>query len=167
MLKYVDTKVTFAEIPNEISLCINISGCPNRCPGCHSKYLQEDIGEELTTEVIDKLITENKGITCVCFMGGDSDPAYIIELSKYIKLHHFLSVGIYSGKERMHADIVMGLGWFDYIKLGPYIEEKGPLNSPTTNQRLLKIYVEHNENEEPNLKVEDLTYLFWKDEIKN
>ena len=28
MLKYVDTLVTFSEIPDEISLCINVSNCP-------------------------------------------------------------------------------------------------------------------------------------------
>jgi anaerobic ribonucleoside-triphosphate reductase activating protein len=45
MLKYVDTAVTFAEFPNEVSLCINISGCPCCCDGCHSPYLSKDIGE--------------------------------------------------------------------------------------------------------------------------
>ena len=50
MVKYVDTLVTFAEFPNEISLCINISGCPNHCPGCHSPYLAQDIGEVLNKE---------------------------------------------------------------------------------------------------------------------
>ena len=52
MLKYVDTKVTFAEVPDEISLCINISNCPNHCEGCHSPYLAEDIGTELTKDEI-------------------------------------------------------------------------------------------------------------------
>ena len=28
MLKYVDSKVVFAEIPDEITLAINISNCP-------------------------------------------------------------------------------------------------------------------------------------------
>ena len=27
MLKYVNTEITFAEVPDEISLCINISNC--------------------------------------------------------------------------------------------------------------------------------------------
>ena len=47
MLKYIDTKVTFAEVPNEISLCINISNCPCNCKGCHSSYLAEDIGNSV------------------------------------------------------------------------------------------------------------------------
>ena len=45
MLKYVDTLVTFSEIPDEITLCINISNCPCKCPGSHSSYLAQDIGE--------------------------------------------------------------------------------------------------------------------------
>ena len=28
MLKYVDTMVTFSEVPSEITLCINVSNCP-------------------------------------------------------------------------------------------------------------------------------------------
>lgn len=27
MLKYLNTQVTFAEVPDEITLCINITGC--------------------------------------------------------------------------------------------------------------------------------------------
>lgn len=28
-MKYVDTKIVFQELPNEITLAINISGCPS------------------------------------------------------------------------------------------------------------------------------------------
>ena len=56
MLKYVDTLVSFQEIPDEISLCINLSNCPNNCPGCHSAYLKDDIGTPLTyTELMRML----------------------------------------------------------------------------------------------------------------
>ena len=73
MLKYTDTEIVFREIPDEITLAINISGCPIHCPDCHSKELWQDIGEELTEEKLCSLIEENKGITCVCFMGGEND----------------------------------------------------------------------------------------------
>ena len=56
MLKYVDTKVTFAEVPNEISLCINISNCPCKCPNCHSSYLAEDIGTALSEDQLLSLM---------------------------------------------------------------------------------------------------------------
>ena len=73
MLKFVDFRVTFSEVPDEISLCINLSGCPHKCKGCHSEYLQQDIGTVLTTQMLDRIIESNDGVTCVCFMGGDND----------------------------------------------------------------------------------------------
>ena len=42
---------------------------------------------------------------------------------------------------------------FDYVKVGPYIEECGPLNKRTTNQRLYKC--------DKNGNKEDITYRFW------
>lgn len=48
MLKYVNTGVVFQEIPDEVTLAVNISNCPCRCPGCHSRYLWGDVGEPLT-----------------------------------------------------------------------------------------------------------------------
>ena len=47
MLKYVDTAITFSEVPDEVTLCINLSNCHFHCSACHSKYLWEDVGEEL------------------------------------------------------------------------------------------------------------------------
>ena len=84
MLKYVDTLVGFREIPDEICLCINISNCPCHCEGCHSPYLAEDIGTELTIEELVRLETETEGITCIAFMGGDSDPKRINKLAKFV-----------------------------------------------------------------------------------
>lgn len=162
MLKYVDTKVTFSEVPDEISLCINISNCPCHCKNCHSSYLAEDIGKPLIYKEtynnktvingspLSKLIEANKGITCVCLMGGDSNPEYINILGKSIKLHHLKSAW-YSGRQELSKDIE--LSNFDYIKLGPYIEELGPLSSRTTNQRLYKV---------ENNVLTDITNKFWK-----
>ena len=133
MLKYTEYIIGYREFPDEMSLLINISGCPNKCSGCHSAYLQKDIGKQLTTEVIDKLINDNKGITCIGFMGGDQTPQEVVKLSQYIKeKYNGLHTGWYSGKN------VFPLyhGTFDYIKLGPYIEDLGPINNPSTNQRM-------------------------------
>lgn len=147
MLKYVNTMVTFSEVPDEISLCIEISNCPCHCKNCHSPYLAGDIGKPLiykdthnnrtviNCNPLSELIEANNGITCVCLMGGDSNPEYINILGKVIK-HHHLKSAWYSGRQELNKDIE--LRNFDYIKLGPYIEEKGPLNSRTTNQRLYK-----------------------------
>ena len=152
MLKYVDTKVTFAEVPNEISLCINISNCPCACKGCHSSYLAEDIGNKLNSDSIKELINNNKGITCICFMGGDSNPLEVDALTHFIKINYPIKTAWYSGRQELSKDI--NLNNFNFIKLGPYIEDLGPLNSKTTNQRFYKI-------EEG--KLVDITNLFWKD----
>ena len=94
-LKYVDTLVSFSEIPDEISLCINISNCPNNCKGCHSSYLKEDIGEELNIASLYDLIKDNSGVSCVCFMGGDQNPKLINDLA--------FAVGLLSDKPRKVA----------------------------------------------------------------
>ena len=150
MLKYVDTKVTFAEVPNEISLCINISNCPCACKGCHSSYLAGDIGNELNSNSIKELINNNKGITCICFMGGDSNPSEVDALAQFIKIYFPIKIAWYSGRQELSKDI--NLNNFDVIKLGPYIEELGPLNNKTTNQKFYKI----EEN-----KLIDITDIFW------
>ena len=56
MLRYTDYDIVFREIPDETTLAVNLAGCPNRCPGCHSPQLQEPIGEPLTEEVVERLL---------------------------------------------------------------------------------------------------------------
>lgn len=138
MLKYVDTKIVFQEIPDEVTLAINISGCPCNCRGCHSSYLAQDIGEPLDLQHLTNLIDSNKGITCVCIMGGDANPSEVDDIAQDIKKYYpELKVGWYSGRQELSNSI--DLFNFDYIKLGPYKEEFGPLNSRTTNQRFYKV----------------------------
>lgn len=154
MLKYVDTKVTFSEVPDEISLCINISNCPCKCEGCHSSYLAEDIGTWLTHAQIESLIQRNEGITCVCIMGGDAEPWYVKQTMSCIKdVFPNLKTAWYSGRDTLHSSVSDNLEYFDFIKLGPYIEERGPLNNKNTNQKFYKV---------ENNKLIDLTFKFWK-----
>ena len=155
MIKYIkeDTSVTFAEIPDEICLCINLSNCPHRCKGCHSQYLQCDIGDVLTNDILHNLILKNDGITCIIFMGGDSDKESLKQFAKYVASLG-LKVGWYSGESELDLNIYGN--YFDYIKIGPYIKELGPLNSCTTNQRLYYI------NKYNSFAVKDITSMFWK-----
>lgn len=160
MIKYLETLITFAEIPDEITLCINITNCPCNCNGCHSSYLSKDIGEELNNDVLDKLISDNSGISCIAFMGGDSSPKEINDLAKYVKDKYPISVAWYSGRQELSKDI--NLDNFDYIKLGPYIKELGPLTSKTTNQRLYqygKLFSDYTIDK----YWRDITYKFWND----
>ena len=160
MLKYVDTKVVFQEVPDEITLAINISNCPCHCKNCHSSYLAEDIGEELTLDKIYKLIDNNEGITCICFMGGDSSPKEIDMFARLIKDLYDIKVAWYSGKQELSKDI--NLSNFNYVKLGPYIEELGPLNSKTTNQKMYKVVYNHYEDGTAGYELEDITYKFYE-----
>lgn len=156
-MKYTEILATFSEIPDEITLCINISGCPIRCPDCHSKYLWEDVGKELTRKTLYDIIDKNEGITCVCFMGGDASPKEINILADYIKVQFpDLKVAWYSGQEKISEKI--NLYNFDYVKIGPYIKEKGPLNEPTTNQSLYKVI----HTPVPSIIIMDITHKFWK-----
>ena len=54
-LKYVEYAVTLEEVPTEISLTISISNCRFRCHGCHSAYLQQDVGKPLLPELMTLL----------------------------------------------------------------------------------------------------------------
>lgn len=135
-MKYTDTQIVFREVPDEMTLAINISGCPVKCPGCHSSYLTRDVGEILDTDSLKVLMEQNHGITCVSFMGGDADPSYIKTLADFVHAHG-LKTCWYSGRGLDCAKDV--LDSLDFIKVGPYIEEYGPLDYSTTNQRFYKV----------------------------
>ena len=138
MLKFAGYDIVFQEIPDEVTLAISISGCPNRCPGCHSPQLREDIGEPLTEEALTALLERYRGaITCIArFLHRQQTTP--------------VKVGWYSGRQQLPQDF--SLDGFNYIKLGPYIEKLGGLKAPTTNQRLYRI--------DPDGTLSDLTYRF-------
>lgn len=66
-VKVFSTEIGFREIPEEVSLLISISGCPLRCPGCHSPELHSNDGELLTPSLLQSLIDRYNEVTCVCF----------------------------------------------------------------------------------------------------
>lgn len=152
-MKYVDTKVVMQEVPDEITLAINISNCPCHCKSCHSSYLAQDIGEDLSIERLTQLGTEAEGITCIAFMGGDADPKRVNRLAKWVKEELDLKVCWYSGRDTISDEI--NLENFDYIKVGRYDEFLGPLNSRTTNQRLYKVV---------DSRLFDITNRFWNED---
>lgn len=151
MLKYVNTQVVFREIPDEVTLAINISNCPCHCDGCHSAYLADDIGKPLNLDNLNAIVHINRGITCVAFMGGDISPSEISHLASKVK-QMGLKTAWYSGRQELSPNL--NIANFDYIKVGPYIKELGPLNKQTTNQRFYKI-------EQGNVMT-DITSAFWK-----
>lgn len=154
MIKYYNHDIVFQEFPDEVTLAINLSLCPNGCKGCHSAYLQGDIGEQLTPERLMGLINDFiDEITCIGLMGGDNDPEEIARLLQTVKERYGdrIRTGWYSGRQLLPENFSPAA--FDYVKVGPYRKELGPLNSPTTNQRLYRIL--HGE-------MTDITARFWK-----
>ena len=150
-MKYVDVKEVFAEIPDEITLAISISGCPIQCKGCHSQYLWEDTGQELTPEVLSTMLDQHFGVSCICFMGGDQDPEGINRLAHWVKDNSKVKVAWYSGRVKLAPQIE--LVNFDYLKIGPYDEACGPLNVRTTNQRFYRV---------DDGQMQEMTHRFWK-----
>lgn len=155
LIKYYNYDIVFQEFPDEVTLAINLSLCPNGCPGCHSSYLQGDVGEELTEERLLALLADFEGeITCLGLMGGDNDPEGVARLFRKVKERYGTSLrtGWYSGRQMLPEQL--SVADFDYVKLGPYQRELGPLNSRTTNQRLYRL---------TEGKMEDITSRFWRD----
>ena len=108
-----------------------------------------------------RLIDKNEGITCVAFMGGDSDPSSVNMLAGILRTSGLLTAW-YSGRQELSEDI--DIKNFNYIKLGPYIEELGGLKSPNTNQRFYEVQMsrELDENGDPIYGLMDITSTFWK-----
>ena len=152
MLRYTDYDIVFQEIPDEVTLAVNISNCPNRCKGCHRPYLLQNVGDLLTEESPAILLCKYGGaVTCVCFMGGDAEPGEVGRLAEFLSNRSAVrvKVGWYSGKPELPAGF--DTRYFQYIKLGPYIESLGGLKSERTNQRLYRI---------DGGKMNDITYRF-------
>ena len=157
MVKYYNAMVVFVEVPDEITIAINITNCPCNCRGCHSKFLWEDVGTELSFKELDDLLKKNEGVTCVCFMGGDREPDYINELAFFVKENHkAIKTAWYSGRDEMSRAI--SLDNFDFIKIGHYDEKFGGLDKRTTNQRMYQV-IKKGENEH---ELSDITKKFWK-----
>lgn len=149
-LKFLGYTITFQEVPNEVSLVFNISGCPHKCEGCHSQYLWEYNGELLCNEFNNIIEKYKNMITCVCFMGGDQN---IKELSKYLEISknkYKLKTCIYSGLD-LYDIFTPYLGYIDYLKIGHYSEKYGGLKDANTNQIFYKII---------NKKLINTTYIF-------
>lgn len=142
--------ITASEVPDEISLVISVYGCPFKCDGCHSPYLQGEGGFKLTIEYIQKQISKYDGmISCICFMGGDQYKTELVDFLSWIKTNTNLKTCLYTGSEKVSRKIKNNL---DYLKTGRYENELGGLQNKATNQRMVNVITN-----------EDITYRFWND----
>lgn len=156
MIKYLPsmTSVVMEEIPDMVTLAVDITLCQGNCVGCHSPFLREDIGEPLTEEAVDRMFSDNFGINCFLFLGEGNDLDALVSIAKYIKEKHGVKIALYSGRSKVEDEI---FSLFDYVKTGPYIPEYGPLNSRTTNQRLYRV-----RHSGQGFELDDITSRFWR-----
>ena len=155
-IKYYTKRICFQEIPDEISFTYFLTGCPNRCPNCHSPHLREDNGTPVRESLISDLYNNRGRASCILFMGGD-DPDHCEDLIEMLHLCRLVGfkTALYSGNELdfiTHNDELLSM--LDYFKVGPYVEELGGLKSKTTNQRLYRLV-------DGKIK-EDITHMFWR-----
>lgn len=142
-LMYKGYSIVFQEVPDEVSLAINISGCQHHCPDCHSKYLWDNDGAKVLAKDIEDILAKYQGlVSCVCFMGGDHNFQELMNLCNMAKASG-LKTCLYTGYT---LEEIEAQGWLnplkeslDYLKTGPFIQAKGGLSSPTTNQKFFKI----------------------------
>lgn len=136
-LRFSNYDIVFQEVPGEVTLAINITGCPHRCFNCHSPYLWDNFGEVLLDE-LHKIIAKYSGmITCVAFMGGEQNKEELKQALSMIRAMN-LKTCLYSGADTLES--ISGLiSIIDYLKIGRYIDALGGLSNPNTNQRFYSI----------------------------
>ncbi len=148
-----DTEISSSAVPDEISYCILVSGCSLHCDGCHSSYAWDKTYGEPLLDKLKKWLQNplSHHISCITFYGGEWNPESLVTAIELAKKHN-KKVCLFTGEEddaAIHYSILKRL---DYLKLGSYKKELGGLDSPATNQRLLKKYSE--------LLWEDVTHLY-------
>ena len=151
MLKYLYCKEVFREIPGEISLGLSISGCQVHCVGCNQRELWEDKGTPLDVETLCGLLNQHNGITCLLLLGGEHDIDALTELFMYA--HKRVKTAWYCGLDKLPKQHQGILQYLDFLKLGRFEIEYGPLNDPNTNQKFYKVV---------NGKLYECTNLFWR-----
>lgn len=152
-LKYLGYAVVCEEVPDEISLAFNISGCEHQCKDCHSKFLWQYEGNYISEDLSGVMSSYDGLITCVCFLGGDQNIDELSDLCARVK-QMGLKTCIYSGADT--TDLFTGLienHLINYLKIGEYKFNRGGLSSPSTNQIFYKV----NDS-----TLEDITYKFWR-----
>ncbi|MAD74682.1 MAG: anaerobic ribonucleoside-triphosphate reductase activating protein [Rheinheimera sp.] len=132
MLRFTDEQIVFQEVPGEVSLAFTIAGCPLGCKGCHSSYSwRDDIGCLLTPDYFSHRLQSYQGlISCVLFLGGEWQPQHLLALLTLARTAG-LHTCLYTGLDDVSADLKQQL---TYLKTGRWLQERGGLSSPDTNQ---------------------------------
>lgn len=113
MLRYVEAGLSDLEVPQEISLCIYLSGCIYRCEHCHYQDLQAPDGGNLLAENFEPLFLAYQAyMTCLCFL-GEGSACDQHELLHYVEYAHAKNVKscLYTGKEQLEDWMQLCKNW--------------------------------------------------------
>lgn len=129
--------VVFQELPHHISLAFTIHGCPFACPGCHSEHTwHPEGGEILSDEAFVDYLSRYQGlISAVVFLGGEWNSTALASKLKLAKAQGFVTC-LYTGGKHVARSL---RAYLDFVKLGPWIEALGGLDSTMTNQRFIEL----------------------------
>lgn len=139
MLQYYRKDICFQEVPNEISISFSIAGCPHNCKNCSWKNtIDKEEKKNLTNTIYSMFLNKYKGLaSCVLFLGGEWEQEDLICKLKMAKEKGYKTC-LYTGcnLSQISEQLKQNL---DFIKVGPYIEEKGGLSNPNTNQKFIDL----------------------------
>lgn len=135
----MQARLVFQEVPDEISLAILVTGCPVGCAGCHSAASWNELsGTELSSEALDSLLRRHaRVLTCVVFLGGEWHEEDLARRLDQIR-ERGLKTCLYTGLEE-HEVPASIRARLDFLKVGPYMAERGGLQSPDTNQKFIDL----------------------------
>ena len=142
LVPVVSTGITLNEVPDRVAFFIELGSCTQRCKGCHSKELWEEVKEPTSLDVLLKEAEKaiDKGANAIVLMGGTCNGLLTEEL--YIILQALSEIAptcLYSGSDDQKLNCFFAENTnITWIKTGSYKEELGGLSSPTTNQRFYR-----------------------------
>lgn len=141
---YYNFQVVLQEVPGEISLCFNISGCSLYCDDCHSPFLwKKNNGLLLTNAAFKSILKKYQNLaTCVLFMGGEWHSSELIEMLKLAKNNHYKTC-LYTGEDSVSEEIKNHL---TFLKTGKWQKKLGGLESKLTNQKFINVLTNQNLN---------------------
>lgn len=135
--------ITMNEIPGKIALYFEIGQCHAGCKGCHSKHLWRNCQQKTSVQTMLDMVKEAKadGADAVVLMGGTTNDIPINDLLLTINnLSNILPVGLYSGSDSIRQALeLINMSFLKWLKIGSYVESKGGLDSPRTNQMFFEI----------------------------
>ena len=139
----INKGVTFTEIPGEISVFFEFGGCKQNCKGCHSaEWNSVPIAKDLYTSLEDikkfAIRQKEQGATAIVLMGGTNNTGVTNEglIALIEELSSILPVGLYSGlpDRAVIHDYLKKRTRLRWLKTGEWIEDRGGLDKPYTNQ---------------------------------